>query len=271
MNLGAPLRRGAAHAVSHRLAPSTSCPRYSDLHRGLSPRLSISDQIASINQSDQSIISITLTHSIHQHVQSIHRLTSQSVDQSIDPRRASMKAAVHYPRLEARAHAAPGAWRLVLFLDEPAARSSHPRRGELSRGDGADVLRRSRFSSWWLSLYRQPPPCAHARAGTHTLYNHQPPPTCLPAPAHPCARPLRRAGHEPEVVAPLAEAQLVFVVLLIEPAEENFMCGCGAVLWQGHGLVLGQCDRSACLVAHLRMGGCRQSGQMRCWCMHVAC
>ena len=56
----------------------------------------------------------------------------------------------------------------------------------------------------------------------------------LPEPAHPCARPLRRAGHEPEVVAPLAEAPLVLMVLLIEPAEENFMCGCGAVGRQGH-------------------------------------
>jgi hypothetical protein len=34
---------------------------------------------------------------------------------------------------------------------------------------------------------------------------------------------------------------------------------------QGHRLVLGQCDRSACMIAHLRMGGCRQSGQMWCW------
>ena len=118
-------------------------------------------------------------------------------------------------------------------------------------------------------LYRPPPsnpahthhPLSHLRSLAHASAR----------PAHPCARPLRRAGHEPEVVAPLADAPLVLVVLLIEPAEENFMCGCGAVRWQGHGLVLGQCDRSACLVAHLRMGGCRQSGQMRCGCMHAAC
>ena len=74
-----------------------------------------------------------------------------------------------------------------------------------------------------------------------------------------------------KAIETLADAPLVFVVLLIEPADENFMCGCGAVWGQGHGLVLGQCDRSACLVAHLRMGGCRQSGQMRCGCMHAAC
>eukprot|EP01046_Picozoa_sp_COSAG06_P059392 COSAG06_NODE_12269_length_1401_cov_8.253456_2_plen_42_part_01 len=30
-------------------------------------------------------------------------------------------------------------------------------------------------------------------------------------------------------------------------------------------MVLGQCDWSVCLIAHLRMGGCRQSGQMWCW------
>jgi len=29
--------------------------------------------------------------------------------------------------------------------------------------------------------------------------------------------------------------------------------------------VLGQCDRSACMIAHLRMGGCSQSGQMWWW------
>jgi hypothetical protein len=47
------------------------------------------------------------------------------------------------------------------------------------------------------------------------------PPT-HPAHVHPCAP---ATPDEPEVVAaPLAEALLV---LLIEPAEENFMCGCG--------------------------------------------
>eukprot|EP01046_Picozoa_sp_COSAG06_P013736 COSAG06_NODE_837_length_12033_cov_4.155574_1_plen_174_part_00 len=61
MNLGAPQRRGVTHGRSHQLSLSpSSCPRYSDLHRGLSPRLSIIQSIhPSIDQSarwiDQSI------------------------------------------------------------------------------------------------------------------------------------------------------------------------------------------------------------------------
>jgi hypothetical protein len=45
------------------------------------------------------------------------------------------------------------------------------------------------------------------------------------------ARYLRRAGHEPEVVAPLAEAALAVVLLLIELALVEFcMCGCGGAV-----------------------------------------
>ena len=42
---------------------------------------------------------------------------------------------------------------------------------------------------------------------------------------------------EPEVVAPLAEASLV--VVLIEPAEENFMLRSGAVVGRGIDLCWG--------------------------------
>ena len=141
----------------------------------------------------------------------------------------------------------------------------HPRR-EMRAASETFCVASCRFSARrWLSLYStaHPPPTLRTRITPSHICAHSP--THPPAPRiH--ARACYGAGHEPEVVAPL-----VLVVLLIEPAEENFMCGCGAVRWQGHGLVLGQCDLSACLVAHLRMGGCRQSGQMRCGCMHAAC
>ena len=69
---------------------------------------------------------------------------------------------------------------------------------------------------------------------------------------------------EPEVVAPLAEASLV--VVLIELSLVEFSCvGAAGQWWAGASIGAGQCDRSACMIAHLRMGGCRQSGQMWCW------
>ena len=80
-------------------------------------------------------------------------------------------------------------------------------------------------------LYR--PPASNPAHTHHPLSHLRHSPTHPPAPRiH--ARACYGAGHEPEVVAPLADAPLVLVVLLIEPAEENFMCGCGAVGRQGH-------------------------------------
>jgi hypothetical protein len=104
-------------SLTSRSLPS-SCPRYSDLHRGFSPRPSIYpihlsgsptsnpsarsiDQSVPINQSsaslsltqcriDQSFISITLTHSIHLSIHPLllparHQSIDRSIDQSIHP------------------------------------------------------------------------------------------------------------------------------------------------------------------------------------------
>ena len=118
MNLGPPLRRGAAHAVSHRLS-SRSINQLSQVLRPASRFKPAAQHIQSIHPSNRSILidtcqcnrsvspikqrrsispinqssaSLSLTQSIS--ISSpIHRLTSQSVDQSIDP---SRHQTIHY-------------------------------------------------------------------------------------------------------------------------------------------------------------------------------
>eukprot|EP01046_Picozoa_sp_COSAG06_P046893 COSAG06_NODE_6717_length_2812_cov_9.889053_1_plen_240_part_00 len=98
----------------------------------------------------------------------------------------------------------------------------------------------SRFSARRLSLCR-PPPSRGAPARTSVATRHLTAARPCARPAHPCAP---ATPDEPEVVAPLAEASLV--VVLIEPAEENFMLRGGAVVGPGASIGAGAM-RSECV------------------------
>ena len=86
LNLGAPLRRGVAHGGSHPALRSlqSSCPRYSDLHRGLSPRLSMHSIHPSVHPS------------VHPSIHQPDRLINQS--QSTNPQHHfhSINPSIHY-------------------------------------------------------------------------------------------------------------------------------------------------------------------------------
>ena len=155
-----------------------------------------------------------------------------------------------------------GARGVLPFADElPAPASSAGYQG----GGGGRRSFASRGAATVALLCRPPPLARRTHLRGHSLRGH--PPACPPrasmrARPLPAARRTRAGGRGAaggDATARHGGADRAGARRILHVWVRR---GSGG---QGHRFVLGQCDRSVCMIAHLRMGGCRQSGQMWCW------